>query len=73
MRTKVRTESDMVLPPVSRMELLRLELRLVPAQDRADALQEAWVAHLEGRNPAQAVNTYARRQRRRRRLTTGLA
>ena len=71
MRTKVRMESTVVLPPVSRVELLRLELRLVPAQDRADALQEAWVAHLEGRNPMQAVNTYAKRQRRRR-MATGL-
>jgi hypothetical protein len=33
---------------------------------REDALQEAWVAFLSGRDPARAVNTYARRERRRR-------
>ena len=45
---------------------LSLELRLTPRQDRADAAQEAWVAHLAGRNSARAVATYAQRERRRR-------
>ena len=45
---------------------LSLELRLTPRQDRVDAAQEAWVAHLTGRNPARAVATYAQRERRRR-------
>jgi hypothetical protein len=46
---------------------LALELRLVGGLDREDAVQEAWLALLEGRNPARAVNTFARRERRHRR------
>jgi hypothetical protein len=46
---------------------LRLELRLTPTVDREDAAQEAWLAHLQGRNPARAVNTFAQRERRHRR------
>lgn len=46
---------------------LRLELRLTPGVDREDAAQEAWLAHLQGRNPARAVNTFAQRERRHRR------
>lgn len=45
---------------------LRLELRLTPGVDREDAAQEAWLAHLQGRNPARAVNTFAQRERRHR-------
>ena len=45
---------------------LALELRLCPRMDREDALQEAWLAALEGRNPARAVNTFAQRERRHR-------
>lgn len=45
---------------------LSLELRLTPRADRDDAAQEAWLAKLEGRNPARAVATYAQRERRRR-------
>lgn len=56
-----------VLPPVTDDRKLALELRLVMAPDKEDALQEAWVAHLEGRNSARAVNTYAQRERRHRR------
>lgn len=55
------------LPPVMDDRKLTLELRLVMAPDKEDALQEAWLAHLEGRNPTRAVNTYARRERRYRR------
>ncbi len=55
-----------VLPPLQDHRKLALELRLVVRTDRDDAVQEAWVAHLEGRNPARAVNTYARRERRHR-------
>lgn len=55
-----------VLPPITDDRKLALELRLVKAPDKEDALQEAWVAHLEGRNPARAVNTYAQRERRHR-------
>jgi len=55
------------LPPTADASHLALELRLVRASDKDDALQEAWVAHLEGRNPARAVNTFAQRELRRRR------
>jgi hypothetical protein len=43
---------------------LRLELKLCPACDREDAMQEAWLASLEGRRPHRAVNTFAQRERR---------
>lgn len=55
------------LPPLRDDRKLALELRLVVALDKEDALQEAWLAHLEGRNPARAVNTFAQRERRHRR------
>jgi hypothetical protein len=41
--------------------------------DREDAVQEAWLAALEGRNPARAVNTFAQRERRHRRREATLA
>jgi hypothetical protein len=53
-----------VLPPVLDDRKLALELRLVMVRDREDALQEAWLAYLEGRSPIRAVNTYARRENR---------
>jgi hypothetical protein len=56
-----------VLPSRRDDRKLTLELRLVATWDKEDALQEAWLAHLEGRNPARAVNTFARRERRHRR------
>lgn len=56
-----------ILPPVMDDRKLALELRLVTVPDREDAIQEAWLAHLEGRNPVRAINTYARRERRYRR------
>ena len=56
-----------VRPPAPRPDKLDLELRLCPARDREDAMQEAWLAALEGRNPARAVNTFAQRERRHRR------
>ena len=55
-----------VLPPLDDPARLVIELRFVPALDRDDAVQEAWVAHLEGRPVRTAVNTYAQRQRRHR-------
>ncbi|MBI5864854.1 MAG: hypothetical protein HZB38_10160 [Planctomycetes bacterium] len=55
------------LPPVAGSEKLDLELRLVPDAHREDAVQEAWLAYLSGRDPARAVNTFGRRERRRRR------
>jgi hypothetical protein len=58
-----------LLPPLAGAPAskLRLELRLTPSIDRDDAVQEAWLAHLEGRSPARAVNTFAQRERRHRR------
>ena len=52
---------------------LALELRLCPGIDREDAVQEAWLAALEGRNPARAVNTFAQRERRHRRRESAIA
>jgi hypothetical protein len=48
---------------------LLMELRFVNLVDREDAIQEAWIAHLEGRNPARAVATFAQRLRRNRQRT----
>lgn len=61
-----RHANDRVLPPLRDDRKLALELRLVVWTDRDDAVQEAWLAHLEGRNAARAVNTFARRERRHR-------
>ena len=58
---------DSQLPPARDPTALQMELRLCPSRDRADALQEAWLASIEGRSPARAVNTYAQRERRHRR------
>lgn len=55
------------LPPVPGPDKLDLELRLVPDGQREDAVQEAWLAYLSGCDPAKAVNTFSRRERRRRR------
>ena len=55
------------LPETPFAAKLALELRLCPGMDREDAMQEAWLAALEGRNPARAVNTFAQRERRHRR------
>jgi hypothetical protein len=57
------------LPPVADPHALHTEMRYVRAEDRPDAVQEAWVAHLEGRNPARAVATFAQRLRRQRQRT----
>jgi hypothetical protein len=57
------------LPIVPKTGPLLTELRFVKPQDRDDAVQEAWLAHLEGRNPARAVATYAQRLRRDRQRT----
>jgi hypothetical protein len=59
----------MKLPPVPYNVPLLTELRFVNLKDRADAIQEAWLAHLEGRDPARAVATFAQRLRRNRQRT----
>ena len=38
-------------------------LRRVPDDLRADALQEAALAHLRGKSPSQAIKRYAERER----------
>lgn len=38
-------------------------------KDLDDAVQEAWVAHMAGRDPARAVATFAQRHRRERERT----
>lgn len=48
------------LPPIADPERLQLALMRVPARHREDAVQEAWLAHLEGRNVLSAVRVYAR-------------
>ena len=67
-RPRVGTEQmarlPVELPPVSDPTRLRLELRLTPRHLKQDAVQEAWVAYLEGRDPARAVNTFGVRERR---------
>lgn len=58
------------LPPVAdrgRADALRVELRLLPERSKPDALQEAWLAFLEGRDPARAVKAWWMRMRRRER------
>jgi len=54
------------LPATPRPDKLKLELALCPSCDREDAMQEAWLASLEGRNAARAVNTFSQRERRHR-------
>ncbi len=58
------------LPPVSESSRLELELRLVPEEDREDAVQVAWVAHLDGDDAVLAVKRWwvatLRRRRRER-------
>ena len=64
---------NIVALPTSYQSHLTCELKLVKSRDREDALQEAWLAQLEGRSPARAVNTYANRERRhRKRQFTGV-
>lgn len=61
------------LPQTDRPDRLKLELALCPSCDREDAVQEAWLARLEGRNPARAVNTFAQRERRHRQRMTPMS
>lgn len=55
------------LPPIHDPSRLKLQLKLVPERERADALQVAWLAFLEGQCPARALNTWWRRELRRKR------
>jgi hypothetical protein len=51
-------------PPVKDVAKLRREWQLVPSRFREDALQEAWVAHLEGRSAIAAMHNYTKRERK---------
>lgn len=62
-----------MFPPVQDERRLRLEVRLIPAGHREDAIQVAWIAFLEGGRPATAVNTWWARERRRRKREFALA
>lgn len=57
------------LPPVSDMAALKREYSLVPTRDREDAMQEAWLAHLEGKDACRVMKTHAERERRFRKRT----
>ena len=52
---------------------LASQLAFIGDRDRDDAVQEAWLAHLQGRDPLRAIETFLRRERRHReRQQTGL-
>lgn len=69
-QVEVKFEGEtFVVPQVENQHKLMLELRLTPRALRADAVQEAWLAHLEGRSARTAVNTFVRRWRRERNRT----
>lgn len=51
------------LPPVADANLTRNLFRCRP-QDRDDAIQEAWVAHLAGNVPSRAVDRFRKRRER---------
>ena len=59
----------MQLPTLPDSGPLLTELRFVSPMDRDDAIQEAWLAYLEGRDPARPVATFAQRLRRARQRT----
>ena len=50
-----------ILPPLPSAGVAR-DLLFIPNRMREDAAQEAWVAHLEGRDPGAAIRTYFRRE-----------
>jgi hypothetical protein len=54
-------------PPSAKPEAWMAELSTISKRHRDDAVQEAWVAHLEGRNPIQAMSTWSWREKRRER------
>jgi hypothetical protein len=55
---------DYVFPPVENVDQLKAELSTIPVRHRDDAVQEAWVAHLEGRDPLQAMHTWSLKEKR---------
>lgn len=57
------------MPPSDRAEEIRSELSRVPRRHREDAVQEAWLAHLEGRDPFNAIAAFRMRELRHERRT----
>lgn len=51
---------------------LKKALRYVPARRKADALQEAWLAWLEGKDPRRAVWRFNRREATHERRAPGI-
>lgn len=56
---------EKTLPPCENAEKLAAAVAGVHKTRRDEAIQEAWVAHLEGRCPWQAVWAFDRREGRR--------
>ena len=54
-------------PPIRDLGRFLAELQFVPEEDRADAIQESWLAYLAGGDVIRAVNAFARRECRWRR------
>lgn len=53
----------MLLPPCAAgQDKLRAQIRRLPTGLQEDAAQEAWTAHLDGRDPLQAVWALAKRE-----------
>lgn len=63
---------DYSLPPIDRITDLKSELAQVPKRHRDDAVQEAWLAHLEGRDSVKAIAAYRMRELRHERRTVPL-
>lgn len=55
-----------VFPDIEASPDLERELRFVSGPEREDAVQEAWLAHLEGESATNAVSRYRHQERRRR-------
>jgi len=54
------TEPQTPYPP----GLTKDHVKLIPRRHREDAIQEAWVAHLEGRCPVAAADRYRKQEAR---------
>ena len=49
--------------PADELEQLKARLRVTPSKYREDALQEAWLKHLEGKSAIAAVVNYSLKER----------
>lgn len=52
------------LPPVADRKRLARVMRMVPGELRQEAVQVAWMAHLEGADASTAVDTWRRKEAR---------